>query len=146
MTGPKKAGRSERLLALCSLPRRNPGDQKEYVRRNGPYKLGMVAGLGNKLPYGNIPRLLLAWVSTEAGQGKQSRSAGFPPGLSTQVEENQDSLAEPALPDGGGGATALTSAARHRAVAAAPRGITSHVRLAARWPLRMATAAGNGAA
>ena len=25
-----------RLLALCSLPRRNPGNQKEYVRRNGP--------------------------------------------------------------------------------------------------------------
>ena len=28
-----------RLLALCSLPRTNPGDQKEYVRRNGPYAL-----------------------------------------------------------------------------------------------------------
>ena len=26
----------------------------------------MVAGGGNKLPYGNLPRLLLAWVSTEA--------------------------------------------------------------------------------
>ena len=55
-----------RLLALCSLPRTNPGDRKEYVRRNGPYKLGMVAGIENKLPYGNIPRLLLAWVCTEA--------------------------------------------------------------------------------
>ena len=55
-----------RVLALCSLPRTNPGDRKEYVRRNGPYKLGMVAGLENKLPYGNIPRLLLAWVCTEA--------------------------------------------------------------------------------
>ena len=29
-----------RLMALCSLPRTDPGDQKEYVRRNGPYKLG----------------------------------------------------------------------------------------------------------
>ena len=28
-----------RLMALCSLPRTDPGDQKEYVRRNGPYKL-----------------------------------------------------------------------------------------------------------
>ena len=55
-----------RLLALCSLPRTNPGDRKEYVRRNGPYTLGMSAGINNKLPYGNIPRLLLAWVCTEA--------------------------------------------------------------------------------
>ena len=55
-----------RLMALCSLPRTNPGNRKEYVRRNGPYKLGMTAGLDNKLPYGNIPRLLLAWVCTEA--------------------------------------------------------------------------------
>ena len=55
-----------RLLALCSLPRTNPGDRKEFVRRNGPYTLGMVAGVGNKLPYGTLPRLLLAWVCTEA--------------------------------------------------------------------------------
>ena len=55
-----------RLLALCSLPRTNPGDRKEFIRRNGPYTLGMVAGVGNKLPFGTIPRLLLAWVSTEA--------------------------------------------------------------------------------
>ena len=55
-----------RLLALCSLPRTNPGDRKEYVRRNGPYTLAMTAGINNKLPYGNIPRLLLAWVCTEA--------------------------------------------------------------------------------
>ena len=26
----------------------------------------MVAGGGNKLPYGTLPRLLLAWVCTEA--------------------------------------------------------------------------------
>ena len=55
-----------RLLALCSLPRTNPGDRLQFKRINGPYTLGMVAGLGNKLPYGNIPRLLLAWVCTEA--------------------------------------------------------------------------------
>ena len=55
-----------RLLSLCSLPRTNPGNQKEYIRRNGPYMLGMTAGLNNKLPFGNLPRLLLAWVCTEA--------------------------------------------------------------------------------
>ena len=55
-----------RLLALCSLPRTNPGNRLQYVRRNGPYALVMSAGGLNKLPFGNIPRLLLAWVSTEA--------------------------------------------------------------------------------
>ena len=55
-----------RLMALCSLPRTNPGKQKEYKRVNGPYTLYMTSGGGNKLPYGTIPRLLLAWVSTEA--------------------------------------------------------------------------------
>ena len=55
-----------RLMALCSLPRTNPGKRLQYKRVNGPYTLGMIAGLNSKLPYGNIPRLLLAWVCTEA--------------------------------------------------------------------------------
>ena len=48
-----------RLLALCSLPRTNPGNRKEYKRVNGPFTLYMTAGGGNKLPYGNLPRLLI---------------------------------------------------------------------------------------
>ena len=55
-----------RLLALCSLPRTNPGNRLQYKRVNGPYKLIMIAGGDNKLPFGHIPRLLLAWVCTEA--------------------------------------------------------------------------------
>ncbi len=55
-----------RLLALCVLPRTNPGNRDRYVRRNGPFVLGMTAGINNKLPYGTLPRLLLAWVCTEA--------------------------------------------------------------------------------
>ena len=57
-----------RMMVLCSLPRTNPGNRKEYVRRNGPYTLVMSAGGLNKLPFGNLPRLLLAWVCTEAVQ------------------------------------------------------------------------------
>ena len=57
-----------RLLALCSLPRTNPHDQLQYKRTNGPYTLYMTAGGGKKLPFGNIPRLLIAWVTTEAVQ------------------------------------------------------------------------------
>ena len=55
-----------RLMALCSLPRTNPGNQLLYKRVNGPYRLYMQAGPETKLPFGNLPRLLLAWVSTEA--------------------------------------------------------------------------------
>ena len=54
-----------RMMALCSLPRTNPGNRLQYKRVNGPYKLAMIAGTDNKLPYGNLPRLLLAWVCTE---------------------------------------------------------------------------------
>ena len=55
-----------RMLVLCSLPRANPGTQKEYKRVNGPYTLAMTAGVNTKLPFGNLPRLLLAWICTEA--------------------------------------------------------------------------------
>ena len=55
-----------RMMALCSLPRSNPGNRHQYKRVNGPFKLVMVAGADNKLPFGNLPRLLLAWVCTEA--------------------------------------------------------------------------------
>ena len=55
-----------RTMALCSLPRSNPGNRLQYKRVNGPFTLYMIAGGGNKLPFGNLPRLILAWVSTEA--------------------------------------------------------------------------------
>ena len=55
-----------RLMALCSLPRTNPGNRLQYVRVNGPFKLIMFSNGDGKLPYGNLPRLLLAWVCTEA--------------------------------------------------------------------------------
>ena len=54
-----------RTMALCSLPRTNPGNQLQYERRNGPFTLGMIAGLNNKLPFGTNPRLILAWLCTE---------------------------------------------------------------------------------
>ena len=54
-----------RTMALCSLPRSNPGNRLQYKRQNGPYTLYMTATAGSKLPFGTLPRLLLAWVSTE---------------------------------------------------------------------------------
>ena len=61
-----------RWLMLCTLPRANPGNREKYVRHNGPYTLVMTAGHPHRLPFGNIPRLLAAWVCTEAVQ-TQSR-------------------------------------------------------------------------
>ena len=55
-----------RMMALCSLPRSNPGNRLQYKRVNGPYTLIMTATGNYKLPYGNLPRLLMAWISTEA--------------------------------------------------------------------------------
>ena len=54
-----------RMMVLCSLPRTNPGNRIRYIRQNGPYTLVMTAGGKSKLPFGNFPRLLLAWASTE---------------------------------------------------------------------------------
>ena len=55
-----------RTMALCSLPRTNPGNRLQYKRVNGPYKLVMYSSGETKLPYGNLPRLLIAWLCTEA--------------------------------------------------------------------------------
>ena len=52
-----------RMMALCCLPRTNPGNQYQYKRVNGPYKLVMIAGADCKLPFGNLPRV----VSGHAG-------------------------------------------------------------------------------
>ena len=65
--GEPEIGFMARLLALCALPRTNPGNRVRYVRRNGPYTLVMTStGTTAKLPYGILPRLLLAWTCTEA--------------------------------------------------------------------------------
>ena len=55
-----------RTMALCSLPRSNPGNRFQYKRVNGPYTLYMTVTGGNKLPFGANPRLILAWICTEA--------------------------------------------------------------------------------
>ena len=55
-----------RMMALCSLPRTNPGNRHQYKRVNSPFKLIMTATGDHKLPFGNFPRLILAWVCTEA--------------------------------------------------------------------------------
>ena len=59
-------GVMHQVLALCALPRTNPGEERQYRRDNGWWTLYMTATGRPGLPYGSYPRLLLAWVSTEA--------------------------------------------------------------------------------
>ena len=54
-----------RLLTLCALPRRSRGDERQYMRRNGPYAMIVTATGQPGLPFGTLPRLLLAWICTE---------------------------------------------------------------------------------
>ena len=70
-----------RLMMLCSLPRTNPGRKLQYKRVNGPYTLIMTAVGPTGLPFGNLSRLLLAWVCTEAVR-TQSRELFLGPSLS----------------------------------------------------------------
>ena len=44
-----------RSMALCSLPRTNPSDPHQHKHVNGPYKVVMIAGADNKLPFGQYP-------------------------------------------------------------------------------------------
>ena len=56
-----------RMMALCSLPRTNPGNRQRVQARQRPLQaLHAIGSRHHKLPFGNLPRLLLAWVSTEA--------------------------------------------------------------------------------
>ena len=93
-----------RLLALCSLPRTNPGTRKEYKRVNGPFTLYMTAIGDNKLPFGNFPRLLMAWVSTEAVR-TQSRVLILGPSLTKFMKTLGSTVAA-------GAASKLSSATR----------------------------------
>ena len=70
-----------RLMMLCSLPRTDPGDRNQYKRVNGPFTLIMTAVGPTGLPFGNLSRLLLAWVCTEAVR-TQSRELFLGPSLS----------------------------------------------------------------
>lgn len=54
-----------RAMVQATLPHRKVSGN-EFVRTNGAFTLSLVAPSAIGLPYGSIPRLLLAWVTTEA--------------------------------------------------------------------------------
>lgn len=54
-----------RMLVQATLPHRKVAGN-EFERRNGNLTMTMTAPSRIGLPYGTVPRLLLAWMSTEA--------------------------------------------------------------------------------
>ena len=54
-----------RLLVQASMPYKKM-DATEFIRKNGNYTLSMVAESAIGLPYGSLPRLIMAWISREA--------------------------------------------------------------------------------
>jgi hypothetical protein len=58
-----------RALTQATMPHAAT-DEIEFVRRNGAFTLTMFARKGVGLPYGSVPRLLMAWLTTEAVRTK----------------------------------------------------------------------------
>lgn len=62
-------GYMARALVQATLPHRRVAGN-EFKRVNGVFKLTILADSDIGLPYGSIPRLLLAWIVTEAVRTK----------------------------------------------------------------------------
>jgi hypothetical protein len=58
-------GYMARALTLATMPHRRT-IENEFERRNGAFTLTMLAPSRVGLPYGSLPRLLVAWLTTEA--------------------------------------------------------------------------------
>jgi hypothetical protein len=61
-----------RIMVQVSMPHSRP-TANEFVRRNGRFTLTMLASSHTGLPYGTYPRLLLAWLTTQAVRTKSKR-------------------------------------------------------------------------
>ena len=68
-SGPRHGFHGAPAGTVLHCPAPTPVTGRKYVRRNGPLRADYDRWWSTtKLPYGNLPRLLLAWVSTEAVQ------------------------------------------------------------------------------
>jgi len=61
-----------RILVLATMPHSRP-KTSQFQRTNGKFTMTMVAPDAVGLPFGSIPRLVLAWLSTEAVQTRSRR-------------------------------------------------------------------------
>lgn len=64
-------GYMARVLVQATMPHSRP-ETTEYTRRNGTLTVSMTAMSDIGLPYGSYPRLLLAWMTTEAVRTKSA--------------------------------------------------------------------------
>lgn len=62
-----------RLLAQATLPHSDPGDVAAFTRENGALRMFVQPTPGVGVPYGSLPRLVLAWLTTEAVRTKSPR-------------------------------------------------------------------------
>lgn len=70
-----------RMLVQATMPHRDPGVVAAWGRRSGSFSLVIQPGMtidakthlpsSIGLPYGSLPRLLLAWISTEAVRNRE---------------------------------------------------------------------------
>src|SRR5277367_6131729 len=58
-------GYPARMLVQVTMPHSKQSGDK-FTRSNGGFSVTMVAASDYGLPYGTVPRLLLAWMTTEA--------------------------------------------------------------------------------
>lgn len=58
-------GYMARALVMATMPYKDPKTDA-FVRKNGEFRLRILAGYEGGIPYGIYPRLLLSWVTTEA--------------------------------------------------------------------------------
>lgn len=63
-------GYMARALVQATMPHKNVTGN-EFSRKNGLYTLSILSPSKVGLPYGTIPRLLIAWITTEALRTKQ---------------------------------------------------------------------------
>ena len=74
-----------RALVQATLPHKRVAGN-EFTRRNGAFTLNLLAPSAVGLPYGTVPRLLLAWLTTEAVRTK-SRDLVLGDSLSSFMRE-----------------------------------------------------------
>jgi hypothetical protein len=65
----KQLGFMARAMVIATLPHSKP-EGTVFQRQNGHYTLTMTANPQYGLPYGSLPRWLLAWITTTAVQRK----------------------------------------------------------------------------
>ena len=65
-------GDMARVMAQVTLPHSKP-TMNEYTRHNGGLTLSMWSPLHVGLPYGGVPRLLIAWLTTEAVRTRERK-------------------------------------------------------------------------